>query len=440
MRSECAERVTELDGGLSQAFCVTDSTLPLSILAVLATALGCGLLVGLDRERRKLRTPRRTIAGLRTFALTCVSGAAAMLTGVPELVVVGALLVVGLAVVGYLRNRTEDTGVTTEVALFLIYLIGVLCVVSQPLAAGLSVVLTALLIEREALHRFATEWLTPAEMRDGVILLTVVLIGLPLLPNQPLWGPVLNPQVIGQLLALLLALQSLAHLSRRLLAAKQALALSSLASGFVSSTATVATLGMSVREGRGQPVALAGAALLSCVATLLQLLLVAATVQTAWLPVLLWPSLAGAAVALAWGSWMVRGASLVQGDAGSPAPATGDGRMFSLRSAALVAVLLTGIQALVYGLSLWLGPKGMLAGTLLASLAELHSAVAAVMAATTPGDAQHPEITIAIALAVHAASKCVNAGVTGGWRYALALAPGLVVHTGVAVGWLVWGR
>lgn len=427
------------------------SAVPTELLAILATALGCGLLVGLDRERRKLRGPRRPLAGLRTFALTSVSGAAAMLSGVPALVAVGALLVVGLAVVAYLRNRTDDPGVTTEVALFLTYLIGVLCVVNQPLAAGLAVVLTALLTERDALHRFATEWLTPGEMRDGIILLTIVLIGLPLLPNRPLWGPVLNPQVIGQLLALLLALQSLAHLSRRLLAARQALALSSLASGFVSSTATVATLGLAVREGRGQPAAMAGAALLSCVATLLQLLLVAAAVQTAWLPVLWWPSLAGAAVALLWGGWLVRGGSLSAaeaGDAGAAGDAHGtaaaqppsDGRMFSLHAAALIAALLTGIQAAVYGLSLWLGPKGLLAGTLLASLAELHSAVAAVLAATLPGDGQHPEITIAAALAVHAISKSINAGVTGGWRYALALVPGMVVHTGVVVGWLVWAR
>ena len=102
-----------------------------------------------------------------------------------------------------------------------------------------------------------------------------------------------------------------------------------------------------------------------------------------------------------------------------------------------IAALLTGIQAAVYGLSLWLGPKGMLAGTLLASLAELHSAVAAVMAASLPGDGQHPEVTIAAALVVHAISKCINAAVTGGWRYVLALAPGMVLHTGVAVVWLV---
>ena len=172
-----------------------NAALSADVLATLATALGCGLLVGLDRERRKLRGPRRPLAGLRTFALTSVSGAAAMLSGLPELVAVGALLVVGLAVVGYLRNRTDDPGVTTEVALFLTYLIGVLCVLSLPLAAGLAVVLTALLTERDALHRFATEWLTPAEMRDGIVLLSVVLIGLPQWrkapqPAQPLKGEI----------------------------------------------------------------------------------------------------------------------------------------------------------------------------------------------------------------------------------------------------------
>ena len=114
-----------------------NAALSADLLATLATALGCGLLVGLDRERRKLRGPRRPLAGLRTFALTSISGAAAMLSGLPELVAVGALLVVGLAVVGYLRNRTDDPGVTTEVALLLTYLIGVLCAVSLPLAAGL---------------------------------------------------------------------------------------------------------------------------------------------------------------------------------------------------------------------------------------------------------------------------------------------------------------
>lgn len=48
--------------------------------------------------------------------------------------------------------------------------------------------------------------------------------------------------------------------------------LSSLASGFVSSTATIATLGAQVRQGRADAPVMAGVVLFSCVATLLQLL------------------------------------------------------------------------------------------------------------------------------------------------------------------------
>ena len=48
---------------------------PAGAVAVLAAALGCGLLIGVERERRKGSGPHRAFAGLRTFALTCVAGA-----------------------------------------------------------------------------------------------------------------------------------------------------------------------------------------------------------------------------------------------------------------------------------------------------------------------------------------------------------------------------
>ncbi|WP_302175611.1 MgtC/SapB family protein [uncultured Hydrogenophaga sp.] len=49
---------------------------------VLSCALGCGMLVGIERERRKGSGPHRALAGLRTFTLTCVMGAAAALSGI----------------------------------------------------------------------------------------------------------------------------------------------------------------------------------------------------------------------------------------------------------------------------------------------------------------------------------------------------------------------
>lgn len=38
-------------------------------LAVLASALGCGLLMGIERERRKGSGPHRALAGVRSFTL-----------------------------------------------------------------------------------------------------------------------------------------------------------------------------------------------------------------------------------------------------------------------------------------------------------------------------------------------------------------------------------
>ncbi|MEO0003746.1 MAG: hypothetical protein RLZZ22_1438 [Pseudomonadota bacterium] len=432
----------------------TSTTLPNGVsmahaAQALAAALGCGLLIGIERERNKGRGPSRALAGLRSFSLACVMGAVAMLTGESALVAVGVLFLAALCVVARARERNEDPGVTTEIALVLTYLIGVLCILSLPLAAAVAVGQTGILFARERLHAFANNWLRPAEVRDGILLAALALIALPLMPDQPFWGRMLNPHQITQLLTLLLFIQALAHLSRRLLDARQAVALSAIASGFVSSTATVASMGLAVREGRSDARLMAGAGLLSCVATLLQVLLVALAVQSAWLRVLILPALAGAAVALAWGWWLVRGASTdspnvadagaaTAGREGAAAAMPEADRMFSLRDAALVAALLTGVQALVHGLGLWLGQGGVLAGVLLASLVDLHSALAAVFAPAPPDAAGKALGAAMLAISVHAFSKSATAWFAGGWRYLAWLAPGVFGHTAVAVALLAW--
>ena len=406
--------------------------------ATLAVALGCGLLVGIERERRKGQGPARALAGLRSFALTCVTGAAAALTGLNGVVVAGAAFIAGLGVVAYLKDRSDDPGVTTEVALLLIYLVGVLSAHSAMLAAGLAAGLTVVLAVRERAHRFVTHWLRPAEGRDGLLLVALVLLGLPLLPDRPLWGEVLNPRGIGSLVALLLALQSAAHLARRLLATRHAVALSSLASGFVSSTATIASLGLAVRGGAASARAMAGGGLLSCVSTQLQLLLVAAAVRPAWLEVLWLPALAAGVLALGVGWWLVRGDGgdvVVTGATPrtEALPAPREDRMFSLGGALAVAALLVGIQALVHGLKGWLGDTGLIVGAVVGALADLHASVAAVFADAPPGDAARHALMLV--LLAHASSKSVTAFASGGWAYLRWLAPGLWLHTllGVAL-------
>jgi uncharacterized membrane protein (DUF4010 family) len=409
-------------------------------LAVLASAAGCGLLMGIERERRKGAGPDRALAGVRSFTLASIGGAAAALTAIPALVVVGAALVAALTVVAYARDRSGDPGVTTEIALLLAYLIGVTCARDQLLAAALAVVVTGLLALRDALHQFANQWLQPGEVRSGLILAALALLVYPLAPNAPLWQGVLNPQVVVRLVIVLLVIQSLAHVAKRLMQARHALALSALASGFVSSTATIASLGMEVRAGQAAPRVHAGAALLSCVATMVQIVVVAATVQPQWLARLWLPALAGGCVAAALGWWGGRGSAAQRV---APAPGieavTGmvpDTPMFKLRSALVIAALLTGIQVGVQLLTVWQGDAGMLAGALLAALADVHAATAAVLVRGGPDSAAGPAIAAALmaALLVHAGSKCVVALVSGGWRYALAVAPGIVAHTLAFVG------
>ncbi len=409
-------------------------------MAVLASALGCGLLMGIERERRKGDGPFRSLAGVRSFALAALSGAAAALIGSTALVAVVGVFIAALAVTAYARDRSGDPGVTTEIALLLAYLIGVLCASDQLLAAALAVAATGLLAARDSLHQFSRDWLQPGEVRSGLILAALLLLVAPLVPDQALWQGLLNPQVVMRLLLVLLVIQSLAHVGRRLLQARQAMALSALASGFVSSTATIASLGMEAREGAMAVRAQAGAAVLSCVATMAQIVVVAAAVQPAWLARLWAPALVGAVVAGAWGWWRVRGATggAEEGAVAHP-QLPPDTAMFKLRDAALVAALLTAVQVGVQLLTRWQGDAGMLVGALLAALADVHAATAALLVQGGPASPMAPAVAQALmaALLVHAGSKSAVALASGGWRYALAVAPGIVAHTLAFVGVLV---
>lgn len=413
-------------------------------LAVLASAAGCGLLIGIERERRKGTGPYRALAGVRSFTLVSIAGATAALTAMPALVVVGAGMVAALTVVAYALDRSGDPGVTTEIELLLAYLLGVTCARDPLLAAALAVAVTGLLALREPLHRFSSQWLQPGEVRDGLILGALALLVYPLVPDRPLWQGVLNPQVVVRLIIVLLVIQSLAHVGRRVMQARHAAALSALASGFVSSTATIASLGMEVRAGQAAPRVHAGAALLSCVATMVQIVVVAATVQPQWLARLWLPALAGGCVAAALGWWGGRGGAAPGHTSGAEAVAgiQPDTPMFRLRDALIIAALLTGIQAGVQLLTAWQGDAGMLVGAMLAALADVHAATAAVLVRGGPDSAQAPAIASALmaALLVHAGSKCVVALASGGRRYALAVAPGILAHTLAFVGVLALQR
>lgn len=400
-------------------------------LTIMAAALGCGLLIGLERERSKQRENQQSFAGLRSFAICALLGAICFLFH-PVVGIVGALIIGGICICT-VKNQIEDPGITTELAFFMTYFIGALCLINITFAAGLAVILTIILMAKQSSHHFAEKWITEDELKDGLFLLALILIALPLMPNKPLWGDVLNPYVILKLLVLILTVQSLAHIAKRLLSSNQAMVLSSIASGFVSSTATIASLGMEVRAERASASANAGAALLSCVATLLQLLIIVIGLSLPWFKVLVLPCLAGIIILTLSALWLMRKNKPTENKKNK------DSRMFSLKEAAIIAISLTVIQAGVYGLNVLLGDKGLIAGTLLASLFEIHAAMATVVIQGEPGNATL-FYAVLLGLAAHAVAKCINAFLTGGQKFGLIFAPVQLLHMGVLIALLLFFR
>jgi uncharacterized membrane protein (DUF4010 family) len=217
---------------------------PPDAIVGLAVALGIGLLIGVERERRKGEGDRRAAAGLRTFAVAALTGALAQLLPAPALVPIGATLVALLGAFSHWRSRSHDPGMTTELALFATFLIGVLSVTAPALGAACGTGLALQLAARHRLHRFATQLLSKQELNDGILLAALALVVLPLIPSRPiemLGG--IEPRPLAALVLLIMAIQAAGHMAMRWLGVRGGLLASGLVSGFVSSTATVASFG-----------------------------------------------------------------------------------------------------------------------------------------------------------------------------------------------------
>ena len=95
-------------------------------------ALGIGLLIGAERERRKGMGPARSAMGIRTFSTTSLLGAVSLTLGGSTLLAVMALAVAGLTAMAFRLSHEQNPGLTTEVALLLTLLLGGLAICASP--------------------------------------------------------------------------------------------------------------------------------------------------------------------------------------------------------------------------------------------------------------------------------------------------------------------
>lgn len=411
-------------------------TLETSLLGF-GVAFAIGLLIGVERERSKGEGPGRAAAGVRTFILVALAGAIAQQLGGVGIAVGGAFVALA-ALASYRRSRSEDPGLTTEVALLVTFLLGVLAMTALPIAAGLGAVVALVLASKSSLHRFVSHTLTEQEMHDALLLVAAAVVVLPLLPDRAIdpWQA-LNPYKLWMLVVLVMAINAAGYIALRLLGPGAGLALAGFIGGFVSSTATIAAMGDRSRASPQWLAQCVSAALCSNIATIIMLAVVVGALSPTLLSTLMWPLIfAGLAAMLS--AWLVHARSAATEVEQHP---VAPGRPFEPRHALVFAAIVSAILLLSAGVHRWLGDTGVQIAAGVAGLADLHAASASVAqlvatGAIAVGDAGWP---VFIALIANSLSKLLMAWLRGGRGFLLRLLPGvtLIVVAFAAGVWFV---
>ncbi len=215
-------------------------------------ALGLGLLLGLERERK--RDAELLFGGVRTFALIALLGAIGAFLerelNQGWLVLVAFVAVGSLVVVSYAMTAARgELGITTEITALLAFIVGVLCGWSKvDVAAVVTVVCLLLLTLKDYLHRLARR-VELADVEATLKFAVISLIILPLLPNAAFGPPpldVINPYKIWLMVVLIAGLNFLGYVLVKVFGSEHGLVVTGILGGLVSSTAV--TLSFSQRS------------------------------------------------------------------------------------------------------------------------------------------------------------------------------------------------
>jgi uncharacterized membrane protein (DUF4010 family) len=410
-----------------------------STLIGICVALGIGLLIGAERERRKDQSPERNAAGIRTFTVAALMGAVGLTLGGITLLALAALVVAAGILIAYQKSTEQDPGLTTEFALVLTCMLGGMAMQDGVLAAAVGVALALLLVARSRMHHFVSSVLTEQDLHDTLLFFAIALIVLPLAPDR-FMGPLnaLNPRALATLIVAVMAISAAGYVGTRWLGPKYGLPLAGFASGFVSSAATIHAMGVRAKQ---EPTLMAPAvagAVLSSIATMIQMSLVIALVQPGLLLAMAWPLALGGVVASLYG--LVFFLQSVKDP--QPNEALDSGRAFDLKTSLGFTLLLGVVMTASAGLNAWLGEAGLLAGAAVSGFADAHATAASAASLMAAGKIQVNQaiVPILLGLTTNTMTKAVLAFNAGGLHYASKIVPGLALM--VAATWLGfwWAR
>lgn len=383
-------------------------TVSLHLLWRFAIALFIGALVGIDREKKRGAENGRDIAGLRTFILFALTGAlAAELSqrlASAWLFAVGGLLVGAIVTAGYavFARVQASYGLTSEMAAFVVYLLGGVAIVGDPaLAVALAIATAAVLAFKEPLHEIVTK-IGRDDLYATLTLLICTFIVLPVLPNRAVdpWGA-LNPYTMWWLVILISGLSLIGYVATRMLGEGRGVPLTGLFGGLVSSTAVTLSFARRSREAGATATtdALAAGILLAWAVMFGRILIEVAVVSRALVAPIAVPMACVGAVTLAAAAlllWHGRRAG-VRG--GADAEAVPLENPFSLASAIRFALLFAAVLLVVKLVETYLPGRGLYAVAALAGLTDVDAITLSVAGAAAEGTVDADMAVAAIVIA-----------------------------------------
>jgi uncharacterized membrane protein (DUF4010 family) len=402
-------------------------------LTGLLTALGLGLLIGTVRER--LHKPVQTMAGIRTHTLVAILGSVSFSLGTATFV--AALLMVGaLAVVGYVQSSKTSLGMTGEVSILVSFVLAGLAMHNSILASSIAVVVAGILFAQEPLRRFGRELIREDELKDVLLLAAAALVVLPLLPNHAIdpWGA-LKPYALWRIVVLVMAVGMFGHIAFRATGTRWGFPIAGFFSGFVSSTASVVSLGRNVKEKPHLLYAASAAALLSILSSLLLFVMVLGATSQALMMSMLLPLCCAALAVL-----LVSGVYLRQIDVHVPPEVDTATSAFKISHALVIAATIGLVMLVSAGLRQLFGDSGTLVASWVVGLAEIHAAAVSV-AQLAGNDTTQPDAVrwgVMGILVSSAVAKTSIAFAAGGRQYGWLVTGGLLamIGTGCLTMWL----
>lgn len=343
------------------------------LLQKLGVALLIGLLIGLEREHSRTKE-EKIFAGVRTIPLISLLGfVAGLVTSFTTywiyFIIFGGFAAL-ITVAHIFSAKSGKLGGTSEIALYIVFLLGTLVFFNFIiLAAIIAVIVTIFLTLKFQLHSFVGK-ISEEDLYATLKLAIITIIILPLLPDKT-FGPfdVLNPRLIWYMVILVSGISFIGYILMKIYGEGKGVLITGILGGLVSSTAVTYSLSKKSKENPSTSLNFAVGIVLASTVMYLRIFIIvlifnSTLILSLWLPLLIF-TISGFIAAMVLSKNIGNGK---QGQIELTNP-------FKLKSAILFGIIFGIVIFVAKAAQIYFGSGGLYAASALAGLTSVDAII-----------------------------------------------------------------